>query len=287
MIPHYNVLSDSEINMIHEGALAVLENTGLVINHPFALERLADAGANVDFNEKRVRIPRDLVGTCLEKAPNKFVCGGQTPGFDFTMDFESTKIRTGGGSIYVMDWEKGEQRPLTYQDNADFARLTDALEKAQDRMGGRLSNLLVTQDTNNAGTFTISTSQMNQSLVKEVLTAAMPDATISEPQVDEIVNNAILILDYVNELRRKGMHLTDALIEACPAKLRPILMSSIAIILGMVPMAVGMGDAGREMRQPMGVVSIGGLVVSTLLTLVVIPAVYNLLAARKKQAANQ
>jgi trimethylamine--corrinoid protein Co-methyltransferase len=128
MIPHYNVLSDSEINMIHEGALAVLENTGLVINHPFALERLADAGANVAFNEKRVRIPRDLVGTCLEKAPNKFVCGGQTPGFDFTMDFESTKIRTGGGSIYVMDWEKGEQRPLTYQDNADFARLTDALE---------------------------------------------------------------------------------------------------------------------------------------------------------------
>ena len=128
MIPHYNVLSDSEINMIHEGALAVLENTGLVINHPFALERLADAGANVDFNEKRVRIPRDLVGTCLEKAPNKFVCGGQTPRFDFTMDFESTKIRTGGGSIYVMDWEKGEQRSLTYQDNADFARLTDALE---------------------------------------------------------------------------------------------------------------------------------------------------------------
>lgn len=97
-----------------------------------------------------------------------------------------------------------------------------------------------------------------------------------------VVNNAILILDYFNKLRKTGMTIPEALIEACPAKLRPILMSSIAIILGMLPMAMGLGDAGREMRQPMGVVSIGGLVVSTVLTLVVIPAVYNIFSKSKK-----
>lgn len=99
-----------------------------------------------------------------------------------------------------------------------------------------------------------------------------------------VVNNAILILDYVNVLvKEEGMSVSEALIEACPAKIRPILMSSIAIILGMVPMALGMGDAGREMRQPMGVVSIGGLVVSTILTLIVIPAIYHLLTRNKKK----
>ena len=98
-----------------------------------------------------------------------------------------------------------------------------------------------------------------------------------------VVNNAILILDYVNALRKKGMSTTESLIEACPAKLRPIFMSSIAIILGMMPMALGLGDAGREVRQPMGVVSIGGLVVSTILSLVVIPVIYNLLSKKVKK----
>ena len=98
-----------------------------------------------------------------------------------------------------------------------------------------------------------------------------------------VVNNAILILDYVNVLvKEQGKSISEALIEAAPVKMRPILMSSIAIILGMLPMALGMGDAGREMRQPMGIISIGGLIVSTLLTLVVIPAVYNIFSRSKK-----
>ena len=100
-----------------------------------------------------------------------------------------------------------------------------------------------------------------------------------------VVNNAILILDYFNELRKKGIGITEALIEACPAKLRPILMSTIAIILGMIPMAAGLGEAGREIRQPMGVVSIGGLVVSTVLTLFVVPAIYNLFNKTKTKTA--
>jgi len=99
-----------------------------------------------------------------------------------------------------------------------------------------------------------------------------------------VVNNAILMLDYTNQLvREQGMAVKDALIEACPTKLKPIIMSTIAIILGMLPLAIGIGSAGVEMRQPLGVVSIGGLMVSTVLTLFVIPAFYYIFEDRKKK----
>ncbi len=97
-----------------------------------------------------------------------------------------------------------------------------------------------------------------------------------------VVNNAILILDYTNQLRREqGMLPKDALIEACPTKLKPQIMASIAIILGMLPLALGIGDAGKEIRMPLGIVAIGGLIVSTILTLFVIPALYNLTTKAK------
>ena len=97
-----------------------------------------------------------------------------------------------------------------------------------------------------------------------------------------VVNNAILLLDYTNQLvRNQGMSIHDALITACPTKLKPILMSNIAIILGMLPMATGIGASGSEIRKPMGVVSIGGLVVSTLLALIVIPVLYNVVSRRQ------
>lgn len=88
-----------------------------------------------------------------------------------------------------------------------------------------------------------------------------------------VVNNAILILDYSNQLvRQKGMTHRDALIEAAPTKLKPQIMASLAIILGMLPMGLGIGDFGKELRMPLGIVSIGGLLVSTLLTIYVIPS---------------
>ena len=89
-----------------------------------------------------------------------------------------------------------------------------------------------------------------------------------------VVNNAILLLDYANILRSRGKNVHDALIEAGPTKLKPIIMATIAIILGMLPMAMGIGAAGREFREPMGIVSIGGLIISSALTLLVIPALY-------------
>ncbi|NOX17479.1 MAG: efflux RND transporter permease subunit [Chlorobi bacterium] len=99
-----------------------------------------------------------------------------------------------------------------------------------------------------------------------------------------VVNNAILMLDYTNQLvREKGIDVKEALIEACPTKLKPIIMSTLAIILGMTPLAIGVGSSGVEMRQPLGVVSVGGLIVSTALTLFVIPAFYYLFEDRKKK----
>jgi HAE1 family hydrophobic/amphiphilic exporter-1 len=95
-----------------------------------------------------------------------------------------------------------------------------------------------------------------------------------------VVNNAILILDYTNQLvREEHMSIREALIKACPTKLKAIVMATLAIILGLLPMALGIGDAGKEMRQPLGIVSIGGLVASTFLTLYVVPACYYLVTS--------
>ncbi len=91
-----------------------------------------------------------------------------------------------------------------------------------------------------------------------------------------VVNNAILLLDYANMKRKEGETVHDALLEAGKQKLKPIVMSTLAIIIAMLPMALGMGSAGKEIRQPLGIVSIGGLFVSALLTLIIIPSLYYL-----------
>jgi len=96
-----------------------------------------------------------------------------------------------------------------------------------------------------------------------------------------VVNAAILIMDYTQQLREQGKTTREALLEASPTKLKPIMMSAVAIIFGMLPMALGIGDAGAEMRQPLGIVSIGGIIVSTLMTLYVIPAMYLITTKRK------
>jgi multidrug efflux pump subunit AcrB len=85
--------------------------------------------------------------------------------------------------------------------------------------------------------------------------------------------NAILMVDYINQLRRGGMARTDAILTAAPIRLRPILMTTAATILGMLPIALGWG-AGSELRAPMAIAIIGGLVASTVLSLLVVPVVY-------------
>ncbi len=88
-----------------------------------------------------------------------------------------------------------------------------------------------------------------------------------------VVNNAIVLIDYVNQLRASGMPKLQALQTAGQVRLRPILMTTLTTVLGLLPMALGLGE-GAEIRTPLAITVIGGLTVSTLLTLVVIPVVY-------------
>jgi len=88
-----------------------------------------------------------------------------------------------------------------------------------------------------------------------------------------VVNNAIVFIDYINTLRQRGMARDEAIVTAGTVRLRPILMTTATTALGLLPMALGMGD-GAEIRTPMAISVISGLVVSTLLTLLVIPGVY-------------
>jgi outer membrane protein TolC len=93
-----------------------------------------------------------------------------------------------------------------------------------------------------------------------------------------VTKNAILLVDYTNKVHREeGLSVRDALLKAGPVRLRPIVMTTLAMILGMMPSAIGNGEGG-EFRAPISVATIGGLITSTLLTLVVVPVSYLLLA---------
>lgn len=94
-----------------------------------------------------------------------------------------------------------------------------------------------------------------------------------------VVKNAIVLIDKVNQLREEGIAKTAALIQAAESRLRPIIMTTLTTLFGFAPLAFFAGE-GAEVRQPMAITVIGGLVVSTLLTLVVIPVVYDLMDRR-------
>ena len=90
-----------------------------------------------------------------------------------------------------------------------------------------------------------------------------------------VAKNSILLIDLTNQLRAKGKETNAALLEACPVRLRPVLMTSITLILALLPAALGLG-AGSEENGPLAIAVIGGMISSTLLTLIVIPAAFSL-----------
>src|SRR3990170_3063592 len=90
-----------------------------------------------------------------------------------------------------------------------------------------------------------------------------------------VKKNAILLVDYTNTLRARGMERKEAILTAGPVRLRPILMTTFAMVLGMMPIAIGIGE-GAETRSPMAIATIGGLITSLFLTLIVVPIVYDL-----------
>jgi len=91
-----------------------------------------------------------------------------------------------------------------------------------------------------------------------------------------VTKNAILLVDYTITLRGRGMGRDEALLKAGPVRLRPIIMTTAAMVFGMLPTALKIGE-GAETRAPMAIAVIGGLITSTLLTLVVVPVVYSLI----------
>jgi multidrug efflux pump subunit AcrB len=95
-----------------------------------------------------------------------------------------------------------------------------------------------------------------------------------------VVSNGVLLVDFANVLRERGKPLLEATVEAGRTRLRPILMTTIATVVGLVPMALGIGE-GSETNMPLARAVIGGLTVSTLFTLFLVPALYTALERKK------
>jgi multidrug efflux pump subunit AcrB len=100
-----------------------------------------------------------------------------------------------------------------------------------------------------------------------------------------VKKNSIMLVDFTNQRRAEGMDVHDALLDACPMRLRPILMTSFATIAGAFPAALALGP-GAELRQPMSIAIIGGILFSTVLTLVVIPCAYSLMSSLENHKAH-
>ena len=101
-----------------------------------------------------------------------------------------------------------------------------------------------------------------------------------------IVNNGIVMVDYINQLRGEGMDKKDAIVESGKARLRPILMTTLTTVISMSTMALGIGG-GSAMMQPMAIVMIGGLLYGTLLTLLVVPCLYDIFNSNKSMKVNE
>ena len=99
-----------------------------------------------------------------------------------------------------------------------------------------------------------------------------------------VTKNGILIVEFANQRKDAGLSVRDAAVDASTSRLRPILMTSIATILGALPIAIGLGN-GAQSRIPMGIVVVGGLLFSLILTLYVIPAVYTFISKEKRNEA--
>jgi trimethylamine--corrinoid protein Co-methyltransferase len=125
---HYRPLTDDQIERIHRAALSILERTGVLVEEPEALRLLGEAGANVDRDVSRVRLPPALVEDAVDWAPSRVVLAGRDPKWDLELEGARVHIGTGGAALTVLDLETGQPRPAVLRDVVDLARLVDRLE---------------------------------------------------------------------------------------------------------------------------------------------------------------
>jgi HAE1 family hydrophobic/amphiphilic exporter-1 len=97
-----------------------------------------------------------------------------------------------------------------------------------------------------------------------------------------VVKNAIVLVDYINLMRDRGLELREAIVVSGESRLRPVLMTSLTTILGMLPLALSTGS-GSEIWSPMGIAVIGGLIFSTLVTLILVPVIYMMMVRRSER----
>jgi HAE1 family hydrophobic/amphiphilic exporter-1 len=103
--------------------------------------------------------------------------------------------------------------------------------------------------------------------------------------VGVVVTNAIVLIDLINQYRKQGRPLAEAIMDGARQRLRPILMTALATIFALTPMAIGITGGGGFISQPLAIVVIGGLFSSTVLTLVIVPVLYRLVEGRKEKSA--
>jgi len=124
----YRLLSDKDVKKIHNASLRTLEKTGIEVNTKRGLRIFKEKGAKVDFDKKRVKIPRSMVEDALNKAPSKVILCGREEKHDLTLEDKRVYMGTGGTALNVLDLETGKKRPSTLEDVGKIARLVDALE---------------------------------------------------------------------------------------------------------------------------------------------------------------
>jgi len=101
-----------------------------------------------------------------------------------------------------------------------------------------------------------------------------------------VVKNAIVLVDYINLMRERGLELREAIVESGKSRLRPVLMTSLTTILAMLPLAMSKGS-GSEIWSPMGIAVIGGLIFSTIVTLILVPVIYHMMLRRSEKRGKQ
>lgn len=125
----YDVLTPEEVDKIHQASLRVLAETGLAIEHPWATQKLAEAGVRVDRAKGRAYFPPEIVESMARKNPSEFICGAREPQFDLNMRAGQVVpyLRTDAGPITLFDLATNQSRPLSLKDIEDTCTLSDAL----------------------------------------------------------------------------------------------------------------------------------------------------------------